>query len=52
VEGKGVAAVSPNLDIATRLAADRTRLAYDRTMMAWVRTILGLLALLAVIFRK
>lgn len=26
------------LDIATKLAVDRTRVAYDRTMMAWIRT--------------
>ncbi len=31
------------LDIATRLAFDRTRLAYDRTMMARVRTATSLI---------
>jgi len=32
------------LDIATKLAFDRTRLAYDRTMMAWVRTATSLIS--------
>lgn len=30
--------MSPDPNVTTRLAYDRTRLANDRTMMAWVRT--------------
>jgi putative membrane protein len=30
--------VVPALDIATKLAFERTRAAYERTMMSWVRT--------------
>lgn len=37
VEANG-SPVSPDLNVTTRLAYDRTRLANDRTMMAWVRT--------------
>jgi putative membrane protein len=32
------AADASGLNIATRLALERTRVAYERTMMAWVRT--------------
>ncbi len=38
---------SPNavrLDVATRLAVDRTRLAHERTLMAWVRTATSLIS--------
>ena len=31
------------LDIATKLAFDRTRAAYERTMMAWIRTATSLI---------
>jgi len=31
------------IDIATRLAVDRTRLSYERTLMAWVRTAVSLI---------
>jgi putative membrane protein len=31
------------MDVATRLAFERTRLAYERTMMAWVRTATSLI---------
>jgi len=31
------------LDVATRLAVDRTRLAHERTLMAWVRTATSLI---------
>jgi putative membrane protein len=33
----------PGLDLATRLALERTRIAYERTMMAWVRTATSLI---------
>jgi len=32
------------LDVATRLAVDRTRLAHERTLMAWVRTATSLIS--------
>lgn len=32
------------LDVATKLAIDRTRVAYDRTMMAWIRTATSLIS--------
>jgi putative membrane protein len=32
------------VDVATRLAVDRTRLAHERTLMAWVRTATSLIA--------
>ena len=31
------------IDVATRLAIERTRVAYDRTMLAWVRTAISLI---------
>jgi putative membrane protein len=35
--------LGPRLDVATRLAFERTRLAHERTMMAWVRTATSLI---------
>ena len=35
---------STGLDVATRLAVDRTRLAHERTLMAWVRTATSLIS--------
>ena len=35
---------SEPLNVATRLAADRTRLAHERTLMAWVRTATSLIS--------
>jgi uncharacterized membrane protein YidH (DUF202 family) len=40
-----------SLDVATRLAFDRTRVAYDRTMMAWIRTATSLITLGFTIFK-
>jgi len=34
---------APALDIATRLAFERTRAAYERTMMSWIRTAASLI---------
>jgi putative membrane protein len=31
------------MDVATRLAVDRTRLAHERTLMAWVRTAVSMI---------
>jgi putative membrane protein len=35
--------ITPQLDIATRLALDRTRATLERTMMSWIRTATSLI---------
>jgi len=38
-----ITTIAPQLDLATRLALDRTRAALERTMMSWIRTATSLI---------
>ena len=38
-----IEAQTPEVNLSTKLAVERTRVAYDRTMMSWIRTAFSLI---------